>query len=247
MANQILSNAGLWVGRYNLSCDATALSLGLSADMLDSTGVCGTARSRMGGLQTIAFQAEGMWQDAADAPLFEDVGFADVPVTIAPAGLAVADRAFLFRASQGDYQPVGGSVGEIARFSVGAEGTGVPAARGQLLANASAVTTTANGTAVQLGAVTAGQFLYATLHVTSAAGTSPTIAVKIQSDDNSGMSSPTDRLTFTTTSGLTTGTPVAHDQFGSVAGAITDTWWRVVYTITGTSPVFSFVVAAGIR
>jgi hypothetical protein len=61
------------------------------------------------------------------------------------------------------------------------------------------------------------------------------------------MSSPTDRLTFTTTSGLTTGTPVAHDQFGSVAGAITDTWWRVVYTITGTLPVFSFVVAAGIR
>ena len=247
MANQILSNAGLWVGRYNLSCDAVALSLGLSADMLDATGVCGTARTRLGGLQTIAFQAEGMWNDAADAPLFERVGFADVPVTIAPAGLAVAARAFLFRGSQGDYQPISGSVGEIARFSVGAEGTGVPAARGQLLANASAVTATANGAAVELGAVSATEFLYATIHVTSVTGTTPTIAVKIQSAAASNMAGAVDRITFTTTSGTTAGTPVSHDQFGSVAGAITDTWWRVVYTITGSTPVFSFAVAAGIR
>jgi hypothetical protein len=31
-----------------------------------------------------------------------------------------------------------------------------------------------------------------------------------------------------------------------VLGSITDTWWRVVYTIAGTSPSFQFAAALGV-
>ena len=65
------------------------------------------------------------------------------------------------------------------------------------------------------------------------------MTLKIQSDDNSGMSSPTDRITSFTAA---TGTGY---QWGSVAGAITDDYWRCVYTITGTGTI-TFAVAAGI-
>ena len=35
-------------------------------------------------------------------------------------------------------------------------------------------------------------------------------------------------------------------QTGVVSGAITDQWWRVSYTISGTNPSFLFAVAAGV-
>lgn len=241
MANQILTNCGLWVAQYNLAGDANSLSMGIGSELQDTTAIGDAARSRMGGLQTVAFQAEGYWDDPLDAVLFEDVSLSDVPVTIAPAGLNPGDRAFLARCAIAEYMPVSGSVGEMARFSVGGEGTGVPVARGVLLANTTAGATV-NGTAQLLGAVAAGQSVYASLHVTAASGTTPTLVVTIQSDDNVGFTSPTTRITFATATAAANLT-----QFASAAGAITDTYWRAIATITGAGPSFTFTVAAGIR
>lgn len=242
MANQVLTNCGLWVAQYNLAGDANALSLGMQSELQDDTALADVARSRMGGLMALAFSAEGYWNDEGDQVLFEDVGLSDVPVTIAPAGLAAGDCAFLARCAFAEFSPLSGAVGELRRFSVGGEGTGIAVARGSLLHNA---TRTATGNApagFQLGAVAAGQSLYAALHVISASGTTPTLAVKIQSDDNSAFSTPTDRVTFSTATATANLT-----QWASVSTAVTDTWWRVVWTITGTTPSFAFVVSAGIR
>lgn len=243
MPNQVLTNCGLWVAQYNLAGDANALSLGMTSELQDDTAIGDVSRSRTGGLLTLGFSAEGYWNDVSDAILFDDVGLSDVPVTITPSGNTVGDRAFLARCAVAEFSPLGGAVGELRRFSVGGEGTGIAVARGSLLHNA---TRTATGNApagVQLGALSATQTLYAAMHVTTVSGTTPTLAVKIQSDDNSGFTSPTDRITFSTanvTDNLA--------QFSSVAGAITDDWWRVVWTITGTNtPTFAFVVSAGIR
>jgi hypothetical protein len=102
-------------------------------------------------------------------------------------------------------------------------------------------TVTGNGTARQLGLVGATQKLYASLHVVDAS-VADTLDVKIQSDDASGMGTPTDRITFTqaTAVGAQYATPVS----GPIA---TDTWWRVSYTIGGTSPSFKFAVVVGIQ
>jgi hypothetical protein len=56
----------------------------------------------------------------------------------------------------------------------------------------------------------------------------------------SGFPSPATRLTFAQKT-------AAGYEFKSAAGAITDDWWRVDWTIGGTAtPTFSFVVAVGI-
>ena len=95
------------------------------------------------------------------------------------------------------------------------------------------------GTAVAFTAPTATQSLYASFHVLSVTGTG-TLTLKVQTDDNGSFTSATDRITFTA---ATTGNTA---QWSSVAGAITDDWWRITYTISGTGPAFAFAVTAGV-
>jgi hypothetical protein len=92
------------------------------------------------------------------------------------------------------------------------------------------------GTAIALTGPTATQSLYACLHVTAAAGTN--LVVKVQSDDNGGFSSATDRITFSTMSAV-------GSQWSSVAGNLsTETHWRITCTIA--SGTFSFLAGFGV-
>lgn len=101
---------------------------------------------------------------------------------------------------------------------------------------ASRTTSGLTGTAVSMTGPTATQRLYALLQVTAAAGTN--LVVKIQSDDNSGFTTATDRITFTTMSAV-------GYQLLSVAGDLsTETYWRATATIA--SSTFSFAVQIGV-
>lgn len=101
---------------------------------------------------------------------------------------------------------------------------------------ASRTTSGLTGTAVAMTGPTAAQSIYANLHVTAASGTD--LVVKVQSDDNGGFTSATDRITFSTVSA--TGWQVA-----SLAGDLsTETHWRVVATIA--SGTFSFAAFFGV-
>ena len=72
-------------------------------------------------------------------------------------------------------------------------------------------------------------------------GTStPTVTFKLQSDDNASFTSPTDRITFTDITAI-------GSDFQSVAGAITDDYWRLNYTISGTNPSFGIHATIGIE
>jgi hypothetical protein len=154
---------------------------------------------------------------------------------------ADGSTAYLLQSIPLSYTPVQGAVGDLAMGTISGSSSTGPVVRGTLLhPSSTARTSSSTGTGRQLGAVAAGQSLYAALHVISASGTTPTLAVIVQSDDNAGFTTPTTRITFTTATGKTS-------QMSSVAGAITDTYWRVSYTIGGTStPTFAFAVTAGI-
>jgi hypothetical protein len=94
----------------------------------------------------------------------------------------------------------------------------------------------ATGTALQLGAVSAGQYLYASFHVFTA-GT--TITGVVESDADNTFGSATTQITFgpyTTVGG----------RWGvRVAGPVTDTWYRLrLTTCTGS---FVIACAAGIQ
>ena len=62
----------------------------------------------------------------------------------------------------------------------------------------------------------------------------------IESDDADTFASATTRVTVAQFTDEGT-------AYGSVAGAMTDTWWRVRRTIGGTNPQFTYLVALAIR
>ncbi len=243
MANQILANARLWMGAYDLSGKLNRAAVDYSAELHDDTALSATARSRLAGLVNAALQAEGYWEAGTAMPDDMADGYlalADVPVSAcAVAGAAEGSRAFTFQAALGEFQR-GAQIGEIFKFSAGAEGSGgKPMVRGLVLHNATE-TGSGNATGYQLGALGATQHLFAALHVLSLSGTdTPTLTVKIQSDDNGSFTSATDRITFAAK------TAVGY-EWASVAGAVTDDYWRANFTLSGTNPSFAFVVVAGI-
>ena len=139
---------------------------------------------------------------------------------------AVAGGAALFtRGLLQSWMSPGGAVGDLAAYemALGVDNAPVDGYLAAPLATRGAMT----GTAVQLGALTGTQRLWAALFVQ--AGTFTNLAVVIQSD-TVGFPSPVTAITFSTVS-------AAGGQFASLAGPLTDDYFRVSSTIgSGTTP-----------
>ena len=160
-------------------------------------------------------------------------------VTIVPPGdVNAGDPAIFTRGLIDNIYAPGGPVGEMAEFGMSFT-SDTQKIYGQVAAPLAARTATANGSVLTMTGPTASQRVYAGLHITSASGTTPSVTVKIQSATLAGFGSPTDRLTFNAAT-------AAGWQFSSVAGAITDGFWRAVFTISGTTPSFTCAVVLGV-
>ena len=241
MGELVLTDAKVWAGGYDLSGDANALSLANVADVLDNTTFGQTGRRRLTGLRSADFGLSGRFNagGGTDSELFEKIGLNAVPMTFAAEGGQDAELGWLGHTVHAEYAP-GASVGEILRFEANGNFDD-ELVRGTIMHNATR-TATGNGVARQLGAVSATERVFASLHVTGVSGTLPTLDGVIESDDNSAMTSATTRLTFTQATAIT------GELLRSLVGsAITDDWWRIRYTIGGTTPSFDFVCAIGIR
>lgn len=110
---------------------------------------------------------------------------------------------------------------------------------GQLLAPKATISATTSGTAVNLGAQTAPAVAYFGVHVFSLTG-DRTITLKLQSATASGFSSPADRVTLAAIT-------AAGSGFGSSSTATTNTYWRVVATLGGTTGSVTFAAFAAIQ
>jgi hypothetical protein len=241
MAIQSWVGLSILHGRLEVACHAKSWSAPqISVNVRDTTALCDSWTKVGAGLKSYTWAAELMQDHDAnslDSRAWADLAAA-VPTTILPAGSTSGSVAWLLSALSLGYTPIDATIGETAMASLSGSGSG-GAARGLLFhANGTARTTSGTGTSYQLGAVPAGQRLYGALHVTAASGGTPTLVVKLQSASTSG-GSYTDRLTFTTATATT-------EQWSSALGAITDTWWRTTWTISGTGPSFTFGVSAGI-
>lgn len=155
-----------------------------------------------------------------------------------PTGTVTAgDHARISRGVVTTFEPIRGAVGEMAGLMIGGKFDAVVPEALVLHPEASR-TATGTGTAVAMTGPTSSQRLYAALHVTAWSELT-SLVVKVQTDDNSGFTSATDRLTFTTATGVTS-------EWSSVAGAFnTETYVRVSYTIVGTGSC-TFACAAGV-
>jgi len=232
MAKHVLTSMEYLVGGYDLSTDHYDLKMNIQAEEKVCPTFKDTSKARIAGLKTFNLEHTGYWaSDGTDEPddvMDAQIGSTAQVASISPLGGAVAAICYSskgLRFGCGFGAPIGG----MLTFNSAVRGSGVLVVRGSKLATG-LKSATASGTAYELGVVSALQNLYGILHVTTATGQGDqTLIVKIQSDTAENFPSPTDRITFTTVT-----TAVTAQWATPVAGEITDTWWRTVYTMTGT-------------
>jgi len=130
--------------------------------------------------------------------------------------------------------PVGELKNYTIRFESKSRGVRVVTLDGEITK-----TSTYTGNGKELGAISSDQKLYSFAHVIDVSGTSPTLDITVESDADNSFSSPTTRITHTqfTDTG---------SEMKTADGPITDTWFRVKYTIGGGSPSFKMIVGLGI-
>lgn len=244
MSRFTLQNVRLFTGSADLTTVNNKVEIKATVEDKETTAFAPSGdvwQEVLGGIRSVEIDAEGQWE-ALDATKVDNVSFGDLavatPWTVCPAGAAVPNLAWLTATMRTNYE-LGGSVGDVAPWSANGAGTW-PLVRG-VIAHPPGTprTATGTGTAVQLLPLVAGQNIYAAVHVQSVAGTTPSLTVALQSDDNAGFTSPTTIATFTAATALTS-------QILRVAGPITDNYFRLTWTISGTAPSFLFTGSFGI-
>ena len=243
MGKHILKDVELRAGAYNLSADSNQLAVDETYDEVENTTFGALSHTALPGIPKVSMSFSGYAEANSADPQVDDViesqlGSTETPMSFCPVAAANGGVCYFTQGMILSAQR-GGAVGEMYGFTVSGVGQGSFLVRGSVLSTG-ARTATGTGTALQVGATSATQKLYTVMHVLAASGTTPTLDMVIESDDAVGMASATPRITFTQATDV-------GGEFKSAAGAITDDWLRVSYTIGGTDPSFSVLVAAGIR
>lgn len=244
MGKTILTNVRCFGPGVDLTSQSNKVELSSEVEDKDSTNYAsGGWKEVLGGLGSAELSAEGQWE-AGDPTKVDDASWAQLggvgPWSVsANNDASVGSLAYFMGALRSNYV-LFDAVGEIAPWS-GTAKSSSPLVRGQFAhPPGTARTATGVGTGLNLGAVVAGKRLHAALHVLSASGTTPSITARVESAPDNTFASPTTRLTFAAAT-----TP--GGQILRTAGtAITDTWWRVAWTISGTTPSFLFVSSLGV-
>jgi hypothetical protein len=244
MATLAITNAFAYVGSHDYTGDVNMWRLSGEADALDCSNMrSGGWREYKMGLKKSMFEMCGHDDfahatDATDPHTFNNLGTADNVFTT---GIAETegDPAFIHQGMLFNYT-LGGSLGEITPFNVSGVGTDGPSGvvRGALALKKTTVSTTgAKGTALNLGLIGSGQYLYATLHLLGTAGSS--ITAIIQSDADNTWSSATTQISFGAQ------TAVGGYWGTRVAGPVADEdWFRL--NVTAVSGSWSVACAIGI-
>lgn len=249
MAKSVLLNCRIFAAGADLTTRSNKIEMASEIEDKDATSFRAVDdpdagwKEVLGGLASTSITASGQWE-AGDPGKVDDAMWANLagrtthPWTVCPLSAAVGELAYATVGLATSYK-LGEAVGEVAPWEAQAKGTSLTA-RGQVAhPPGTARTATGTGTGINLGALTAGHNLFATLHVLSATGTTPSITARVESDSDNTWATPTTRATFAAAT-------AAGGQSAIVTGPVTDAWWRVAWTITGTTPSFLFVAALGI-
>lgn len=243
MPNHVLTNQRVFVDDYEITGDSNAVAIEYGVELKDCTVLGNDTRINKGGLKTVQVQVSGFYDAATqDSEVFANIGVAGKPISICTEGGSVGDVGYFFDAVVGEYS-MGESVGELNKFDMGAGAVG-SLVRGVIAHNAAdtAETATGVGSAIQLGAVSGSQKLYAVIHVIESNGSGDqTLDVIVGSDDNVGFTSGLTALTFTQV------TTTGNSEVLELDGPVLDDYYRVNFTIAGTgSPSFKFIVLFGV-
>lgn len=227
------------MGTNELTTDMNSINLVASRETPDNTVLGDNTRQYAAdGLKTVTAGGSGFYNASLDSALNTNLAVHDTIISFLSDD-TTASPAYTFKSVQSSYTPLTGSVGDMHGFDFEAMGRGV-LVRGYV-AYKGTVTATGASTAFQLGAASATQSLYGIIHVTAVSGTNPTLDIDVNSDDNSGMTSATTRDSFTQITAVTT-------EWITTAGAITDDYYQLDFTVGGTdSPSFDVVVILAVQ
>lgn len=240
MADLVLNNCQIWHGGYDLSGKHNSINIKYGCEIKDKTAFNVSSRSKISGLTDAEISGAGFWDAASPDKVFYDgLGVDGQALSVSPSSGGLGQLAYMLKGVDGEYVP-GAPIGDLLGFDFAAYGQG-DLVRGIVMENATR-TATGTGTARSLDAVLAGQKVHAALHIFSLAGTgTPTLTVTIDSHDaNVWDGSETERFAFTAATAI-------GAQWMTIDGPITDTWWRVSWTISGTNPSIAFALVLGIK
>ncbi len=250
MATQVFTGGALYLGEYDFSGITKGFAFQVDVDAVDMSGIGSTTRINAGGLRGVTWNADLLY----DATTFEGsvFGYASAAgasqamlASFWPGGAAAEDELGYFLRTRPGKFGLPWTLGEAAMMSLAGEsgvlgGTrpGHSLVQARLSARGVAASSSGNGTGRQMGALADTKaFMAMAGHVTERTGTA-SVVFKLQSDDNGSFTSATDRITESSISSVS--------DFGPsvVQGPITDDYWRVTYTVSGTGTL-SFRVGMG--
>lgn len=244
MAKQILTNVRPFVVGVDLTAASNKFEITSEVEEKDVTTFASEGwKEFVGGLGMAQVSAEGFWE-AGDATMVDDAAWANLggvgPWSICPSGADVGSLAYLATYLEPSYTLLG-SVGDVAPFQLA--GTSSSRLVRGVVAHppGTARTASGTGTSLNLGAVTAGQRLWAALHVLSVSSTL-SLTVRIETDTATGFPSADTALTF---SAATNANSPQGQWLFTDGDAITDTWQRAAWTTSGSGSAL-FVVTVGI-
>jgi hypothetical protein len=239
-------------GLFINGVDLTGVSNTVKAEMIKEVkernvfGNTGKVRE-MAGLGDVNFTAAGFHEAAQDSLLRATYGTntintAFIISSASKTATAAGDLAFFFQGTQPQYS-TGEQHGNDLLWGLnlqgGGNGYGIIAGKA-LNVGTTAITADGNGTGVVMPAASATQYVYAMLQVLEVSA-DDSIVVTIESDDNADFTSATTRFTFDSASAIGAQYPAR------LAGAITDTYWRAVYDVTGADVSIKCAVLLGIQ
>lgn len=248
MAVQVLTDVRGYFGGLDATNQNTQVSLdGMVVDLDATTMGSGGWTATAGGLKSGKLSYSSWGADGETPGLTsinyefwtDLVGGFSVPFTLIPTSGAAGSGCYIGKLLDTEVKRFD-KVGALDPTELSGVTDGPMVAATVLHPQGTARTVTGVGTGFQYAAITTGHSMVIVLHALSITGTTPTIAVTVQSATSNAFTAPTTRATFT---GVTT---TVGGQLLVVPGPITDTWWRVSYAIGGTSPSYLFACSAGI-
>lgn len=243
MAREALIDVAYFVGSMELTGQSNRLSFDSMVEEVECTTFgSGGNKEYTGGLESASITGGG-FIDLGNVYDIQQFRFDNkrelVPHTIAQSnsGAAVAAPAYVVKALDTSLKATA-DVGQLFGWEISATGSSRTGYGKFLWSPATTVTSTTDGTAVEIGAVPAGKAALASLHVLARSGTASLTAVLESDADADFDGSETARITFDAMSAV-------GAQFKAVDGPITDTHWRAVLTVSG-SGALTVVIAVGV-
>lgn len=232
----ILTDANVFVDGFEMQSEMNALSVDPSKETKEDTAFGQNTRSFVPGLKTVAMNVSGICKQVNEANL-SDIDNENVVVTFSDENSEGA-VAYSFKSSQSSYNK-SFTHGELVEFSFDAFATN-DMVRGYIASIEKNVTTDGVGSALNLGAITSGQKLYASLHVLSVSD-SDSLDVDIEMDATGAFSGSESVVASFNTASLPT------SEWVEVEGPLTGDYFRAVHAVTGTDVSIDYVLFLAVK